>query len=79
LSQALAYGDSCCCVLQAKEIPSDFKSVFSNGVQASHIVKLQEWLEDIGFAVTETKERVSAHLLHHGANASHGLSFIKTG
>jgi hypothetical protein len=65
-------------VLQAKEIPSDFKSVFSNSVQPSHITILQQWLEDNGLTVTDTKERVSAHLLHHGSNASYSLSFIKT-
>jgi hypothetical protein len=51
--------------------------VFSNGVAANSITDLQEWLEAKGFVVTDTKERVSAHLLHHGANASYGLSFIK--
>jgi hypothetical protein len=52
--------------------------VFSNSVQARHITSLQEWLHDKGFAVTDTKERASAHLLHHGKYASYSLSFIKT-
>uniref|UniRef100_A0A383VJR1 Uncharacterized protein n=1 Tax=Tetradesmus obliquus TaxID=3088 RepID=A0A383VJR1_TETOB len=63
--------------MQAKQIPRDFKSVFSNGVQASQVDSLQDWLEGKGFEVVETKERASVHLLQHGANASYSLSFIK--
>ncbi|WIA21444.1 hypothetical protein OEZ85_000653 [Tetradesmus obliquus] len=63
--------------MQAKQIPRDLKCVFSNGVQASQVHSLQEWLASKGFEVVETKERASVHLLQHGANASYSLSFIK--
>jgi hypothetical protein len=63
--------------LQAKQIPTDFKAVFSNGVQASHVSRLQAWLTAQGFVAGDKKQRASAHLLHHGANASYSLSFTK--
>ncbi|WIA21445.1 hypothetical protein OEZ85_000654 [Tetradesmus obliquus] len=63
--------------MQAKEIPGDFKCAFSNGVQASHVRRLQEWLASKGFEVAGTKERAIARLLQHGANVSYMLSFIK--
>jgi hypothetical protein len=57
---------------------TDIKTVFSNGVEASHITCLQQWLNDNGSVVAETKERVLAHLHHHGVHASYCLSFSKT-
>jgi hypothetical protein len=62
---------------QAKEIPKDIKSVFSNGVQASHVQQLEKWLASRGFQRGETKARAVAHLLQHGANAAYSLSFNK--
>lgn len=62
-------------VLQSKRIPVDLNTFYSNAVSHQQVMRLEQWLAQLGFEQVEVRERVSVHLIHQVANTNYTLSY----
>lgn len=65
-------------LVQGKEVPCDFKCVYSNAVLPELFPEVTAWLQQQGFTQQKVKDTASVHMIHKATAAGYTLSFIKS-
>ena len=63
---------------QAKRIPADLKSVYSNAVTRQQQQDMQVWLKRKGFTHKEDKSTVSLHIIHQATASNYAVSYTNS-